>query len=229
MYSLLEYSSKYSSTRGSLWIYSKDKAADFNANITDNDNFETFKFNTKLTESTYTNGIIQNVTIAVPRNYLSNLKQSLEIPLINYEDDLKLKCARHYVLALGSVDDADANPNNIILLSNTQNYITWLTFYQKKAIKNCQIFLADQDRLVYWNGCKTKSGNRDTKHKYRYFLKSNFLVVKRTFKLIYSNQVNDVKRYKALRYFLIKGIMIMTINGENFYDQPIDSQIKRYK
>lgn len=62
-----------------LRFYSKDEAADFNANITDNDNFLTFKFNTKLTESTYANGIIQNVTIAVPRNYLSNFKQSLEI------------------------------------------------------------------------------------------------------------------------------------------------------
>ena len=124
--------------------------------------------------------------------------------MINYKVDLKLNFTRHCVLALGSVDDADANPNNILLLSNTQNYITWLSFYQKKTIKNCQYFLADQDRSVYWNGYKTKSGNRDTKNEYIYFLKSNFVVVKRTFKLIYSNRVNDVKRHKALRYYLLK-------------------------
>ena len=33
MYNLIEYSSNYSETIGSLWLYSKDGATNFNANI----------------------------------------------------------------------------------------------------------------------------------------------------------------------------------------------------
>ena len=33
MYNLIECSSNYSETKGSLWFYSKDEATDFNNNI----------------------------------------------------------------------------------------------------------------------------------------------------------------------------------------------------
>ena len=36
---MIEYSSDYSETTGSLWFYSKDEATNFNANIA-NDNFK---------------------------------------------------------------------------------------------------------------------------------------------------------------------------------------------
>ena len=50
--------------------------------------------------------------------------------------------------------------------------------------------------------------------------------------LVYSNSDNDVKRFKAQRYYLPKGIIKnynVIINGKNFYDQAIDSDIKREK
>ena len=43
---------------------------------------------------------------------------------------------------------------------------------------------------------------------------------------------NDVKQFKSLRYYLQKGIIKkynVIINRKNFYDQPIDSDIKRYE
>ena len=39
MYNLIEYSSNYSQTRGILWFYSKDEATNFNADISNNNNF----------------------------------------------------------------------------------------------------------------------------------------------------------------------------------------------
>ena len=39
MYNLIEYSSKYSETIGSLWFYSKDEATNFNADIAKINNF----------------------------------------------------------------------------------------------------------------------------------------------------------------------------------------------
>ena len=43
MYNLLEYSSNYSYTTGSLWFYSEDEATNFNADIAENNVFKSFK------------------------------------------------------------------------------------------------------------------------------------------------------------------------------------------
>ena len=39
LYSLIEYSSNYFEATGSLWLYSKDEATDFNADIANTDVF----------------------------------------------------------------------------------------------------------------------------------------------------------------------------------------------
>ena len=68
-------------------------------------------------------------------------------------------------------------------------------------------------------------------NKCRYFLESNFVGVNRLFVLVYLNQENDSKRFKAKKYYVPKGIVYIynvIINGKNFYDQANDSDIKRY-
>ena len=50
--------------------------------------------------------------------------------------------------------------------------------------------------------------------------------------MVYSNEANDAKRYSVKKYCLPKGIIKIhnvIINGKNFYDQPVDSDIKRYR
>ena len=88
MYNLIEYSSNYSKTTGSLWFYSKDKATNFNKNIENTDNFKSFK--AKLLGNTVAqpvpnnaNGILKDGTIAVPLKYLSNFWRSIEMSFIN--------------------------------------------------------------------------------------------------------------------------------------------------
>ena len=49
-------------------------------------------------------------------------------------------------------------------------------------------------------------------NEYRPFLKSNFIGVNGLFVLIYSNKDDKV-----------------IVNGKNFHDQPIDSDIKQYE
>ena len=64
MYNLVEYSSNYFETTGSLWFYSKDEATNFNADIANTNNFESFMYKAKLLENTETdgdNGILKNV------------------------------------------------------------------------------------------------------------------------------------------------------------------------
>ena len=43
IYNLKEYSSNCPETTGSLWFYSKEEAANFNADIADDNNFKSFK------------------------------------------------------------------------------------------------------------------------------------------------------------------------------------------
>ena len=98
MYNLIEYSSNYSETTGSLWFYSKDEATNFNADIANEGNVKTFKYKAKLLENTIANGangVLRNAAIAVSLKYLSNFWKSLEMPLINCKVELKLKCTKY--------------------------------------------------------------------------------------------------------------------------------------
>ena len=52
MYNLIEYSSKFSETKRSLWFYSKDEATNFNADIANTNNFQAFKYKAELLGNT---------------------------------------------------------------------------------------------------------------------------------------------------------------------------------
>ena len=97
MYNLIEHSSNYTEKTGSSRFYSKYQATDFNANIANNNNFKSFEYNAKLLGNTVAQpanaayGIFKNATIAVPLKYLSNFWRLPEMPLINWQIELKLK------------------------------------------------------------------------------------------------------------------------------------------
>ena len=81
----------------------------------------------------------------------------------------------------------------------------------------------------YWNEYKTKGENWNTTNEVKYFLKSNFVQFNRLFALVYTNEDAASKRFKAKRCYLKKGNIDnydVIINGKNFYDQQIDSDIK---
>ena len=48
MHSLIISSSNYSETTGSLWFYSKDEGTNFNANVTNTNNFKSFEYKATL-------------------------------------------------------------------------------------------------------------------------------------------------------------------------------------
>ena len=63
VYNLIEYSSNYSQTTGSLWFCSKEEAINFNNDIADDNIFNFFKCKTKLlgnTETDKANGTLKN-------------------------------------------------------------------------------------------------------------------------------------------------------------------------
>ena len=52
IYNVLEYGSNYSDTTGSLWSYYKDKATNFNDDITKTNSFKYFNYKAKLLKNT---------------------------------------------------------------------------------------------------------------------------------------------------------------------------------
>ena len=155
---------------------------------------------------------------------LSNSWRSLEI---------RFKWTKHCVLAQAGADNANANNVHITFtIKDTKRYIPVVTLSAKDYQKLSKFPSKDFERSVYRNECTKKCENKNTKNGFRYFLESNFVVVNRLFLLIYSNQDDNVKRYKARRYYSPIGIIkncSVIINGKNFYHQLIDTDIKRYE
>ena len=113
-----------------------------------------------------------------------------------------------------------------------KSYVPVVTLSARGNRKSSKLFSKWYERSVYWNEFKIKSETKTTANEYRAFLESNFIRVNRLFVLADLNRDNDVKQFKTRRYYLPKGIMKnynIIISGKNFYDQPIDSDIKWYE
>ena len=152
IYNLLECSSNYFDTTGSLSFYSQDKASSFNNDIANINNFNynfyciklctspNFKLHEKAkllrkTEANAVKYISRKATIAVSLKYVSNFWRSFEMPLINCKVELKLKWTYHCVCLHFVLIIMILIIIMLFLLSKTQNYVS---LYQQKTNKNYQ-------------------------------------------------------------------------------------------
>ena len=144
--------------------------------------------------------------------------------LINCKVELKLRRTKHCVLSVAGTDNANGNndDNIIFTIKDTKLYVPVVTLSARVNQK--------LSKLLRLN--KTKSDNKNTTNEFRYFLESNFVGVNRLFVLIYTNQDAASRKFKVKKYHIPKGIIDnynVIINRKNFYDQAIDSDIKRYE
>ena len=153
--------------------------------------------------------------------------------LINCKVELKLRSTKHCVLSVAGTDNAYANNDDNDIISTIKDiklYVTVVPLSVKVNQKLSKLVSKGFERSVYWNEYKTKTDNKDTTNKFRFFLESNFVGVNRLFVLVHTNEDATSKRFKAKRYYLAKGIIdnynVIT-NWKKNYDQPIDSDIKR--
>ena len=140
---------------------------------------------------------------------------------------------KDYVLSVAGTDNANGNnnDNNITFtIKDTKLYIPVVTLPARDNRKLSKLLSKGFERSVYWNEYRTKSDF--TTNEFRFFLESNFVGANRLFALVYTNKDAASKRFKGERYYLPKGIIdnynIIT-DGKNFYDQPVNSDITRYK
>ena len=119
MHNLIEYSSNYSKTSGTLWQYYKYKTSD---NLTDS---ESFKSKAKITGNTPADGNIKDIEIIAPLKYLISSWRTLEIPLINCEINLLLTWSSTCVIAnstcAGRFEITEAKPYVPVVTLSTQD------------------------------------------------------------------------------------------------------------
>ena len=160
--------------------------------------------------------------------------------LINCKVELKPKLKKHCVLSVlgNKSDNANVDSNNIVFTINDVKLCVLLSLYQQRQSKIIKTFYQIIWK-VHLNEYKTKGEIKNTTNEYRYFIEltntdilSKFVGINRLLVFIYPNQDGSVKRFNGKMYF--SPTIIVTnyndiVNGKNFYDQPIDSNIKRYK
>ena len=165
MYNLIEYTSNYSKTTGSLWCHVKDEETNFNADIQDTNNLKSFNFTAKLLQNTVedeANGILKNATIAVLLKYLNNFWRLIEMILNNYKVELKLKWTKYCVLsAAGNENVNNNNANDIIFtIKGRKLYVSIVALSARDKQKLSKSLSKGFERSFYWNEYKTKNENK---------------------------------------------------------------------
>ena len=89
-----------------------------------------------------------------------------------FQVELKLKWIKYCVLSAGGADNINnINSNSIIFtIEDTKLYVPVVTLSARDNKKLSKLLNKGFERSVYWNEYKTKSENKNTTNKYRYFL-----------------------------------------------------------
>ena len=156
------------------------------------------------------------------------------MPLINCKIKLNLTWKKECVLSTLD-NDAAANPENnaVFIINDTKLYVPVVTL-SKEDNKD---FIEQQNkgfqRSIYWNEYKTKelTENADA-NVFKYInLDPSFQGVNRLFVMAYSRVDSQPtsdgrKKYYLPRVDLNKYVIIV---GRNFYENPIESDIEKYR
>ena len=153
------------------------------------------------------------------------------MPLINCKIKLNLTWKKECVLST-------ADDESVFIINDTKMYVPVVTL-SKEYNKD---FIEQQNkgfqRSIYWNEYKSKGETKDADaNNFKYFsLDPSFQGVNRLFVMAYNkldaandNQFNTNSKqvYYLPRNDLNKYNVI--IDGRNFYDNPIESDIKKYR
>ena len=240
MYNLIEYSDNYQDSSATLYQYKRDEPPEDNAvdDLTA-DNSSSFKYKIKLLGN-----ISQldadaarvgrlNVKVVVPLKYLSNFFRSLEMPLINCKIKLNLTWKKEFVLL--TLDDDDANPENnaVFVINDTKLYVPAVTLSKEDNKDFIEQQNKEFQRSVYWSEYKTKELTEDADANiFKYInLDPSFQGVNRLFVMAYDRAANQPTTNGRRKYYLtridLKKYNVI-IDGRNFYDNPIESDIEKY-
>ena len=230
MYNLIEYSDNYQDSSATLYQYKGDEPPEANAvdDLTVN-NSSSFKYKVSLLGNPVLDGNItkRSVKVVVPLKYLSNFFRSLEMPLINCKIKLNLTWKKECVLS-NQAGDA------VFIINDTKTYVPVVAL-SKEDNKD---FIEQQNkgfqRFIYWNEYKTKEVNKNADaNVFKYInLDPSFQGVNRLFVMAY-NRADDQPTRNGQQKFYLPRIDLekydVVIDGRNFYDNPIESDMEKYR
>ena len=229
MYNLIEHSDNYQDSSAALYQYKRDEPPDDIPNDLTVNNSISFKYKVILLSNPVADGRIArlNVKIVVPLKYLSNFFRSLEMPLINCKVKLSLTWKKECVFSI-------YNGPAIFIINDTKLYVPVVTL-SKEDNKD---FIEQQNkgfqRSIYWNEYKTKeqTENADA-HVFKYInLDLSFQGVNRLFVMAYNRENGQPTTHGRRKYYLpridLKKYNVI-IDGRNLYDNPIESDIEKYR
>ena len=234
MYNLIEYSDNYQDSSATLYQYKRDEPPedDAVADLTA-DNSSSFEYKIKLLGNVTrvvgnAAGVRRlNVKIVVPLKYLSNFFRSLEMPLINCKIKLNLTWKKECVLSTGAGEA-------VFIINDTKLYVPVVTLSKEDN----EDFIEQQNkgfqRSIYWNEYKTKEINEDADaNVFKYNnLDPSFQGVNRLFVMAYNRANGQPTRNRQQKYYLPRIDLEkynVIIDGRNFYDNPIESDIEKYR
>ena len=231
MYNLIEYSNNYQNSSATLYQYKRDKPPedDAIADLTAG-NSSSFKYKISLLGNPVVADNIarRSVKIVVPLKYLNNFFRSLEMPLINWEIKLNLTWKKECVLSTG-------NGNAVFIINDTKLHVPVVTL-SKEDNKD---FIKQQNkkfqRSIYWNEYKTKEINEDVDaNVFKYInLDPSFQGINRLFVMAYNRANGQPTKNGQRKYYLpridLEKCSNVIIDGRNFYDNPIESDIEKYR
>ena len=230
MYNLTEYSDNYQDSSATLYQYKRDEPPEANdINDLKTDTSSSFKYKVSLLVNPVLDGNIakRSVKVVVPLRYLNKFFRSLEMPLINCKIKLNLTWKKECVL---STDAGDA----VFIINDTKMYVPVVTL-PKEDNKD---FIEQQNkgfqRSIYWNEYKTKEINEKTDaNVFKYInLDPSFQGVNRLFVMAYNKANGQSTRNGQQKYYLPRIDLEkynVIIDGRNFYDNPIQSDIGKYR
>ena len=228
MYNLIEYSDNYQDSSATLYQYKRDEPPEANAidDLTvDNSNSFKYKVSLLVNPVVADNIAKRNVKVVVPLKYLSNVFRSLEMPLINCKIKLNLTWKKELSTDAG---------NAVFIINDTKMYVPVVTL-SKEDNKD---FIEQQNkgfqRSFYWNEYKTKEINENADaNVFKYInLDPSFQGVNRLFVIAYNRVDGQPNRDNQRKYYLPRidlNKYNVIIDGRNFYDNPIESDIEKYR
>ena len=220
MYNLTEYSDNYSDTSASSWQFKRDdlNVNDISTALT-NDNAPSFKYKASIISNTDAHGANSkkdDVKIAVPLEYLSNFRRSLEMPLINCKVELTLNLYTNCVTIIGNGTAA------AFTITDTKLYLPIVTLKFEENARLSKLLNEGFKRSVYWNHYKIFFEKYAENENIREPPDASFQGVSKLFFLPYQRGNNYVNEEAFNKSFLPK---IKTekyrveIDGTNLYDQ----------
>ena len=241
MYNLIKYSDNYQDSSATLYQYQRDEPpeADPVDDLTAN-NSDSFKYKVNLLGNPITvvtpapagggdpNGISRlSAKVVVPLKCLSNFCRSLEMPLINCKVKLNLAWKKECVLSTNAV-------NAVCIINDTKLYVPVFTLSKEDN----EDFIEQQNkgfqRSTCWNEYKTKEINENSDaNVFKYInLDPSFHGVNRLFVMAYNRVDGQSTRNGQRKYYLSRIDLEeynVIIDGRNFCDHPIESDVEKYR